>query len=256
MNLSIGGEKKEVKVDTCMSEKVRDELVTLLRDYQDIFTWTYQDMPSLSSEIMQHKLPLNPKCSPVKQKLRIMKPEMSLKIKEEVKKQFDAGFLAAAWYPQWVANIMPFLKKDGKVRMCVNYRDLNRANPKDNFPLPHIDVLVDNTTSFALFSFMDGFSGYNQIKMASEDMEKTTYITLWGTLCYKVMSFGMNSQMRILWPCLKRRLKMCVEASFMMMNQVVLMMTKMMTKSPKNGFKIESTSSRSSKILPRLKLWS
>ena len=96
MNLSIGGEKKEVKVDTCMSEKVRDELVTLLRDYQDIFTWTYQDMPSLSSEIMQHKLPLNPKCSPVKQKLRIMKLEMSLKIKEEVKKQFDTGFLAAA----------------------------------------------------------------------------------------------------------------------------------------------------------------
>ena len=86
---------------------------------------------------------------------------MSLKIKEEVKKQFDVGFLAVARYREWVANIVPVAKKDGKVRMCVDYRDLNWAIPKDNFSLPHIDVLVDNTTNFALFSFMDGYSSYN-----------------------------------------------------------------------------------------------
>ena len=118
-------------------------------------------MPGLSLDIVQHRLPLNPECSPVKQKLRRMKPEMSLKIKEEKKKQFDTGFLAVARYPEWVANIVPVPKKNGKVRMCVDYRDLNRASPKDNFPLPHIDVLVDNTTNFSLFSFMDGFSSYN-----------------------------------------------------------------------------------------------
>ena len=76
---------------------------------------------------------------------------------------------------------MPVLEKNRKVKICVDYRDLNRVSPKDNFPLPYIDVLVDNTTSFALFSFMDGFSGYNQIKMAPEDMKKTTFITPWGT---------------------------------------------------------------------------
>ena len=86
---------------------------------------------------------------------------MLLKIKEEVKKQLDAGFLEVAKYPQWVANIVPMPKKDGKVRMCVDYRYLNRASPKDNFPLPHIDTLVDNTAKHSLFSFMDGFSGYN-----------------------------------------------------------------------------------------------
>ena len=63
----------------------------------------------------------------------------------------------------------------------------------DNFPLPHIDILVDNTTNFALFSFMDGFSGYNHIKMAIEDMEKTTFVTLWGTFFYKVMSYGLKN---------------------------------------------------------------
>ena len=161
IDLGTSSGKKEVKIGTGMTAPIREELMALLKDYQDIFGWSYQDMPGLSYDIVQHRLPLNPECSPVKQKLRRMKPETSLKIKEEVKKQFDAGFLAVARYPEWVANIVPVPKKDGKVRMCVDYRDLNRASPKDNFPLPHIDVRVDNTTNFAFFSFMDGFSGYN-----------------------------------------------------------------------------------------------
>ncbi|KAK9011583.1 hypothetical protein V6N11_044430 [Hibiscus sabdariffa] len=73
------------------------------------------------------------------------------------------------------------------------YSDLNRASPKDNFPLPHIDTLVDNTAGHSYFSFMDGFSGYNQIKMCPEDMNKTTFVTLWGTFCYKVMPFGLKN---------------------------------------------------------------
>ena len=76
---------------------------------------------------------------------------MSMKIKEEVKKNFDTGFLAVARYPEWVTNIVPVPKKDGNVRMCVNYRGLNRASPNDNFPLLHIDILVNNTANFSLF---------------------------------------------------------------------------------------------------------
>ena len=84
-------------------------------------------------------------------------------------------------------------KKDSKVQMCIDYRDLNRASPKDNFSLSHIDTLVDNTAKHSLFSFMDGFSGYNQIRMAPKDMEKTTFLTMWGTFCYKVMPFGLKN---------------------------------------------------------------
>ena len=91
VNLGIGREKKEVKVASCICTNAWDELVTLLQNYQDIFAWSYRDMPGLSLEIVQHKLPLNPECSPVKQKLRRMKPEMSLKIKKEVKKRFLGG---------------------------------------------------------------------------------------------------------------------------------------------------------------------
>ncbi|KAL0556401.1 hypothetical protein IC582_004915 [Cucumis melo] len=77
--------------------------------------------------------------------------------------------------------------------MCLDYRDLSRASLKDNFSLPHIDILVDNTAEYSTFSFMDDFSGYNQIKITEEDKDKTTFIILWGTFCYKVMSFGLKN---------------------------------------------------------------
>ena len=83
-----------------------------------MFAWSYQDMPGLDTDIVVHRLLLREECMPVKQKLRRVKPEMLLKIKEEVKKQLDAGFLEMAKYPQWVANIVLVSKKDGKVRMC------------------------------------------------------------------------------------------------------------------------------------------
>ena len=118
---------------------------------------------------------------------------MLLKIKEEVKKQLDAGFLKVAKYSEWVVNIVPIPKKDGKVKMCVDYRDLNWVSPKDNFSLPHIDTLVDNIVKNSLFSFMDGFSGYNQIRIASENREKTIFVIMWGTFCYKVMPFDLKN---------------------------------------------------------------
>ena len=86
-------------------------------------------------------------------------------------------------HPEWFANVFWMPKKDGKVRMCVDFQDLNKASPKDDFPLPYIALLL----------VMDGFLAYNQIKMAREDMEKTSFITPWGTYCYKVMPFGLKN---------------------------------------------------------------
>ena len=96
-------------------------------------------------------------------------------------------------YPEWLANVVPVPKKDGKVRVCVNFCDLNKASLKDDFPLRHIDMLVDSTAGHSMLSFMDGFSRYNQIMMAPDDMEKTSFITEWGTYCYQVFPFGLNN---------------------------------------------------------------
>ena len=84
-------------------------------------------------------------------------------------------------------------QKRQKGQMCVDFRDLNKACPKDDFPLPHIDVIVDSAASSAMYSFMDGFSGYNQIMMAVIDKIKTAFITEWGMYCYKVMPFGLKN---------------------------------------------------------------
>ena len=113
----------------------------------------------------------------VKQNLRRMRIEWLLKIKEEVTKQLHVGFIKPVHQAEWIANVVPVTKKDRKGRMCVDFRDLKKAYPKNNFPLSHIDVLVDNTAGSALISFMDGFSGYNQIKMAPTDMTKTSFTT-------------------------------------------------------------------------------
>ena len=128
-------------------------------------------MLGIDTDIVQHYIPTDLTMNPVKQKLRRIKLEWTIKIKEEVEKQYNAGFLRVVNYLEWLANVVSVPKKDRKVKMCVDFQDLNKASPKDDFPLPHIDVLVDNITSHALLSFMDGFSGYNQIKMAPEDME-------------------------------------------------------------------------------------
>ena len=114
-------------------------------------------------------------------------------MKEEIQKQLNVRFISVVEYPEWLANVIPVPKKDGKVRVCVDFRDLNKASHKDDFPFPHIDLLVDSTTGHSMLSFMDGFFGYNQILMALEDMKKTTFITEWGTYCYRVMPFGLKN---------------------------------------------------------------
>ena len=118
---------------------------------------------------------------------------MTLQVKEEVDKLHKAKFIKVVLYPQWVANIMPVIKKNGQVRICINFRDLNRACLKDDFSLPYIDLLIDNTVGYEMLSFMDGFSGYNQIQLAEEDQDKTSFTTLWGTYCYVVMPFGLKN---------------------------------------------------------------
>ena len=127
------------------------------------------------------------------QKLRRMRTEWLLKIKEEVTKQLKVGFIKPMHQAEWIANVVLVPKNDGKVRVCVDFRDFNKPCPKDEFSLPHIDVLVDNTARSALMSFMDSFSRYNQIKMAPKDMTKTTFTTKWGIYYYTVMSFGLEN---------------------------------------------------------------
>jgi len=114
VNLGEEGAEKHVKIGTSLTKEMQEWLYLLLREFKDVFAWSYQDMLGLNPDIVQHKLPLKLKYSLIKQKLRRMKPKMAMKIKE-VEKQFNAGFLTVAKYPQWVENVVSVSKKDEKV---------------------------------------------------------------------------------------------------------------------------------------------
>ena len=114
-------------------------------------------------------------------------------MKKEIQKQLSVGFLSMVEYPKWLSNVVPIPQKNGKVRVCVDFRDFNKASSKDDFPFPHIDMLVDSMAGHSMLYFMDGFFGYNQILRALEDMEKTSFITKWGTYCYRVNTFGLKN---------------------------------------------------------------
>ena len=128
----------------------------------------------------------------MKQKARKFKIELSLKIKEEINKQIESRLVEVTQYLTWLANIVSVTKKDGKIRICVDYRDLNKASPKDNFPLPNIHILIDNCDKYEMQSFVNCYTGYHQIEMDEEDAENTTFITPWGVYHYRVMPFGLK----------------------------------------------------------------
>lgn len=96
-------------------------------------------------------------------------------------------------YPTCLANVVLVPKKDGKVRVCVDYRDLNKFSPKDVFPSPNIHILIDKCVKHDIQSFVDCFVGYHQIEMHKDDIEKTTFITPWGVYNYKV-SFWVENE--------------------------------------------------------------
>uniref|UniRef100_A0A2N9GJD4 Reverse transcriptase n=1 Tax=Fagus sylvatica TaxID=28930 RepID=A0A2N9GJD4_FAGSY len=126
-------------------------------------------------------------------KRRVFAPERNAAVVEEVDKLLKAGFIREVYYPEWLANVVMVKKSMGKWRICVDFTDLNKACPKDSYPLPRIDQRVDSTAGHKLLSFMDAFSGYNQIQMTEEDQEKTAFITSRGLFCYKAMPFGLKN---------------------------------------------------------------
>ena len=102
-------------------------------------------------------------------------------------------FIKPIQHPCWLSNIVPVKKKNGQIRCCVDFRNLNKVCPKDEFPSPNMDLLIDSTAGSAMFSFMDGFSGYNQIRMAPKDAEKTAFRTAMGNFYYTVMPFRLKN---------------------------------------------------------------
>ena len=176
-----------------LAEDLRSLLTHFLKHNKDVFAWKQEDMGGIYPVIITHRLNVSPSFKPVKQKRRSFTPERQKAINEEVGKLFQAGAIKEVEYPEWLANVVLVKKANGKWRLCIDFTDVNRACPKDSFPLPWIDLIVDATSDHELLSFMDAFFGYNQINMDPDDQEKTSFVTGQGTYCYRVMPFGLKN---------------------------------------------------------------
>src|SRR4051812_47600622 len=150
-------------------------------------------MPGVPRELAEHKLNADPKVRPVKQSLRPFNEERRRAIAEEVQHLLAAGFIRPIKYSKWPANPVLVEKKNGTWRMCINYTNLNSACPKEQFVLLRIDQIIDSTASSEALCFLDAYSGYNQIKMAVEDEEKTAFIAPFRAFFYTAMTFGLKN---------------------------------------------------------------
>ena len=172
---------------------MKKKLTSFLQEHADCFAWTHEDMVGINPNIISHKLNVDPSHKPIKQKRRKFAPERNKVINDEVDNLLKTGKIREVTYPDWLANVVVVQKKNGKWRVCIDFTDLNKACPKDPFPLPHIDAMVDATAGHELLTFMDAYSGYNQILMHKDDQEKTAFMTDKGIYCYKVMPFGLKN---------------------------------------------------------------
>jgi len=112
-------------------------------------------------------------------------------VEREVKKLLEVKIIVPLRYSDWVANLVPVRKKSGEIRLCVDFRNLNKSSLKDNYPLPKMDHVLERVVGANRMSMIDNFSGYNQIAMNEQDKEKTTFTTPWGTFMYDKMPFGL-----------------------------------------------------------------
>ena len=190
----VGGDvEKFFQVGAKLPSQEKEELVKFLKRNIDVFAWDTYNTPRINPNFICHQLNVNPSITPKKQSHRRPSREHAEAIREEVMKLKRAGAIKEVFYPEWLANIVVVKKKNEKWRVCVDFTDLNKACPKDSFPMPRIDYLVDATAGHPRMSFLDAFQGYHQIPLALKDQEKTAFVTPTGNYHYKVMPFGLKN---------------------------------------------------------------
>jgi hypothetical protein len=148
-------------------------------------------MPGFTLDTCTHHIYLQENARPVRQPQRHMNPALKDIVKEELQKLLDVNFIYPISDSKWVSPLVVVPKKENKWRICVDYHELNKATLKDYFPLPFINQVLDTLADKQYFSFLDGFSRYNQIQIALEDQEKTMFTCPWGTFSFRVFPFGL-----------------------------------------------------------------
>ena len=192
-----------------LSDEEEQKLLQILKKHKESITWSIEELKGISPSICMHKILLEETSRPTVEHQRRLNPVMKEVVKKEVLKLLNAGFIYAISDSPWVSPVHMVPKKGGFTvirnekneliptrtvtgwRVCIDYRKLNTATIKDHFPLPFIDQMLDRLAGHPYFCFLDGYSGYNQIAIAPEDQEKTTFTCPYGTFAFRRMPFGL-----------------------------------------------------------------
>lgn len=150
-------------------------MVKLLKEFKDCFTLDYNEMLGLSRDMVELKLPIQLGKKPVKKLPRSFTPEIMSKIKEEIERLLRSKFIRTIRYVKWLANIVLVTNKNGTLKVCIDFRDLSNATPKDEYPMHVAEMLVDSAACHEYLSMLDGYSDYNLIFIDEEEVSKTTF---------------------------------------------------------------------------------
>ncbi|XP_073060025.1 uncharacterized protein [Primulina eburnea] len=201
--------KLPVIISSSLTDDMESKLLGVLKEHRGAFAWKVSDIKGISPSICMHKILMEDKYSPLAQPQRRLNPKMQEVVKAETIKLLDAGIIYPISDSAWVSPVQCVPKKGGITvitnekneliptrivtgwRMCMDYRKLNDATRKDHFPLPFIDQMIERLAGHEFYCFLDGYSGYNQITIAPEDQEKTTFTCPYGTFAFRRMPFGL-----------------------------------------------------------------
>jgi hypothetical protein len=184
VDIGPGDKPRPTFISKKLNPELREAMLTLLREYTNCFAWDYTEMPGLDRSIVEHRLPLKPGFRLFQQRAQQMKAEVLEEVKKEVKKMIAAGFIRPCRYAEWISSIVPVQKKDGRWRVCVDFRDLNRATPKDEYPMPVAETLINAAAGHKMLSFMDGNAGHKTAFRVPGAV---------GLFEYVVMTFGLKN---------------------------------------------------------------
>jgi hypothetical protein len=163
LHFNIGTDKssKYVNLGVDYTPEEVDQYVCLFKEYVYVFSWTYDDFKAYVKTIFQCIIPLREEAKPVKQKIRMMNPKLKPLVRIELEKLKKVGIIYPIRHSYWLSNLVIVMKKIGEIRMCVDFRDLNKVSIKDNFPLPNMEFLLQKVTRLECMSMLDGLYRYN-----------------------------------------------------------------------------------------------
>ena len=177
VNLGTANEPKHIKINADAPPAIKQAAIALFHEYRDIFAWNHEDLKGIPNSLAEHTIDLVPNATPVQQRRYRMNPNYAARVKAELDKLLHAKFISPVDAAPWLSPMVIIPKKNGTLRICVDFRKLNAATKKDHYPLPYMEEIIDEVAGHEMYSFLDCFSGYYQVAMAEQDKGKTAFST-------------------------------------------------------------------------------